>query len=379
MNEYSIENIAALITDTDLELKRSIYKDNDIIEDKINDKRLLLEDEESTEDIGDDDNRPTIPEDHTQVTRNDLMGGTSYFDYKNHCLFYHFNEVHYLSRIFDGVIKISIDPAKTSDRANDFTYGYLSGRGKDGVNFHLKNYFGPPSNFSRRAHINFIDSITLFDVISVPRKGYDRWNPYKLSNGRPTDLSQEEMIDELVPNMSGELAEAMHDFVFYYFDLLYFNATKKRIKEGRDYNFIRDPAGWIEDALTIKPCMFTDTIGYYDMEYEFEGLAVGQNTYNGLANFTLNIKIKNDDAVPDDIQLVGFEYLDKLDQQSDTFIEVKEIDTFELYRIFARIRHSHNDNTGEDFEDHCNNWANDNYEGKEDSSHYDESDYGPED
>ena len=387
MNEYSIDNIAALIVDTDPELKRSIDKDNDIIENKINDERLLLEDEESVEDADDDDNRPTIPEDHTQVTRNDLMGGTSYFDYKNNCLFYHFNELHYFSRIFDGIIRISIDPAKASDRADEFIYGYLKRRDKDGANFHIKNYFGPPSNLSRRAHISFIDSITLYDVISVPRKGYDRWNPYNLSNGRPTDLSQEEMIDELVPNMAGELAVAVYDFLSYYLDLVYFNNTKDRIKGGRHYNDgrhnnygVRDHAGWLEDAFTIEPCMFPNTNGDYDMEYEFEGLVVGENTYNGLANYTLDIDPSGEDqTVPANVQPVGFEYLDKHDRNSDTYVEVKEIDTFELYRIFARIKHSHEDNYGMDFEDYCDHWANEHYGDNRDDGLYDESDYGPED
>ena len=126
--------------------------------------------------------------------------------------------------------------------------------------------------------------------------------------------------------------------------------------------------------------MFPNTNGDYDMEYEFEGLVVGENTYNGLANYTLDIDPSGEDqTVPANVQPVGFEYLDKHDRNSDTYVEVKEIDTFELYRIFARIKHSHEDNYGMDFEDYCDHWANEHYGDNRDDGLYDESDYGPED
>ena len=348
------------------DLKRRYDREDTVIESQNSTGAgLLFENDESVEESDDDDQRPSIPADHSKVTRHDLIGGTSFYDYNSNSMFYHFNEVYYLNKIFDGIIKITVDPQKVDKKADELLYGYLKRRTKDGANFYIKDYFGPPESISRRAHITFIDSITFYDVISIPKKGYDRWNPHSFSKGKPTDLSQEEMIDELAPCMANSLAVELHQFLAHYLDRWEFASLKT------------SSAGWAGDTRTIDPCMFYDTRGDTDFEYEFEGLVVGDNIYDGLANYVMHIGMDDSGPIAESVEPVGFEYLKRHDQKSDTSIEVTKLDTYEIFRIFARIRNGHETRFGQDFRHFCDDKANELYEGNQEADYWDEPGFDP--
>jgi hypothetical protein len=122
--------------------------------------------------------------------------------------------------------------------------------------------------------------------------------------------------------------------------------------------------------------MFTNTNGEYDMDYEFEALAVGEHTYDGIANYSLDITVDESGAVPENIQPVGFEILKRFDRYGDTGIEVKKLDAFEVFRIFQRIEHGRDGRNGSSFDNYCADWASERYD-QNHEGRYGDSDYDP--